>query len=273
MLKNQSKDEKKNSSSTQVYPVDFLEKELFFKAIAKTKKEDGKTVYKKVYGGVIPHHLLASELIADFFALLPKDSETVILLGPNHFEEGKFAVLTSDYAWETPFGVIDADWGTVDVLKQDKLAQIDNEVVSQEHAIVGILPFLKYYLPETKVVPLIFSRRFSEGESRRLAKRLADLPGKKLILSSLDFSHYLSFDEAEIKDRETQKAMKEFNYSEIFAFQNDHLDSPPALAVLLMTMEEIKQKNFQILEHANSSRFSQEVRAPMTSYFTLVFGQ
>ena len=61
-----------------------------------------------ISGGIIPHHFLASELIADFFNQLSgQHPQTIILVGPNHYERGEFKVLTSLKGWDTPYGLLE----------------------------------------------------------------------------------------------------------------------------------------------------------------------
>ena len=64
-------------------------------------------------------------------------------------------MLTSLFSWETPFGQMFPDKLIIKGLLAENLVEIDKEVLKNEHAVGALLPFLKFYLPEIIVVPLI----------------------------------------------------------------------------------------------------------------------
>ncbi|MDD5032224.1 MAG: AmmeMemoRadiSam system protein B, partial [Patescibacteria group bacterium] len=77
----------------------------FYETAFKFKKIEFDLSGKEVVAGIIPHHLLAADLIAEFFYnLRGKNYDTVILLGPNHFDSGNYSMITSGYDWQTPYG-------------------------------------------------------------------------------------------------------------------------------------------------------------------------
>ena len=55
---------------------------------------------EKIYGGILPHHLMVEDKIAAFFTGIENnDYETIILIGPNHFLSGKSDIITSHTAF------------------------------------------------------------------------------------------------------------------------------------------------------------------------------
>ncbi|ATW25307.1 AmmeMemoRadiSam system protein B [Candidatus Formimonas warabiya] len=227
----------------------------------------------KIRGAVVPHHLLADKLIARVFQNLKEQKPaTVILIGPNHKNAGE-KILTSALGWQTPFGVVDADEELVQkICRSCPLVQQDDEIMGREHAMGNLMPFIKYYLPEAKVVPLILHHDLTINEANSLSKQLAKLMDQNTVLiASVDFSHYLTSDEAKKKDEEILAAMQSHNLGRIFTMGDDYLDSPPSLGVLFNTMEQMGLNSFQVLNHTNSGILLKNKNIATTSYITLVF--
>ena len=81
-------------SEESIKLVEFDEK-LFAMGLSWVEKNQSK-VDGHIKAGIIPHHGLASFIIADFFNLLiDQDPSTVVLIGPNHYEVGKYPAITS----------------------------------------------------------------------------------------------------------------------------------------------------------------------------------
>src|SRR3990167_1422425 len=222
------------SRTANVHPVFSYDKELFYKGITQASKQSI-SGSGNIVGGVVPHHLLASFIIADFFQRLEgQKPETIILIGPNHFERGDFNVLSSLYEWLTPFGRVEPNTEIIEDLVKSNLVKIDEDALSKEHAIGAEVAFIKFYLPDVKIVPIIFSAKMNEVQAEIIAKKLSTYISKETVLvASLDFSHYLRSEEARKKDEITLQAMRDFNYPKIFTLNNDYLDSRSTLSVLL----------------------------------------
>lgn len=228
---------------------------------------------RSVTGGIVPHHLLASPLISSFFQQLSKQSlKIVIILAPNHQERGSAKVLTSLSNWPTEFGEVAPDSVIVKSLVEQGLARIDESALPQEQSLLDTLPFVKRYLPQAKIVPLILKRNLSEAEAEMLSNGLSRILSEETILvSSVDFSHYLTEAEADKNDEVTLELMRKHDYQRILTLSNDYLDSPPVIVVLLMTMNKIGRKEVEVLQHANSADFSSSDHQRTTSYFTITF--
>jgi len=253
--------------------VDFFDEWSFFRAV--NAPRDIKSVFaRKVRGGIVPHHLLASGIIADFFSRLRSEKpDTVILLGPNHEERGDFPALTSEYGWQTTFGLVEPDQAVIKTLIEDGVARADEDALPQEHAVSALMPFLEHYLPQTRVVPVILSRFMSADEMEALASSLQSLITENMIVvSSVDFSHYLSADQAAENDELTLKIIKDFDYGQMLRLQSDFLDSPAAIVILQMVMQKSGAEESEVVWHENSAEFLQQgPGAQTTSYFSIVF--
>lgn len=257
------------SRPVPVHPCRFYDERDFFKSISLANSAPPSDFIR---GGVVPHHLLAGYMIADFFHILSlQDINRVIILGPNHYNKGP-RIATSRYSWETAFGILEVDGEFVGKLIQRGIAQTSEEFMPEEHSIAGLIPYIKFYLPEVKIVPLIFHSDITEGEARNLGEFLGkNLNEKDVIVASVDFSHYLPISAAQEKDEETIKAIKEFNISALFKMGNDHLDSPASIGTLLQAMKHLDAEELVILHHSNSGIILGRGVPETTSYFTIVF--
>lgn len=270
-------DQKGTSVKKEVFgyhdSTDFFEEKLFFDQIFNL--EDGQKIIRGVSGAVIPHHLLASDIIVSFFSRLAnKDSiKRIVLIGPNHYERGNTVFTTSTYGWETPVGNVFPDSGAVDhLVKENSSLQINEEVISQEHSIGGIMPFIAHYVPNADVVPIAISRQATLPNLEELAKSLKSFNKKDTIfIASVDFSHYLSLSEAQEKDVETLEILRQKDLEALLALDESNVDSPESLALLILLMGQQGISMFDVLEHKNSADYTDEAEAETTSYYSIVF--
>lgn len=245
---------------------------LFFLGIIPKKVADLPFDHQ-IRGGIVPHDLFASFIIADFFKRLSfQNPQTIILLGPNHFEKGNFLALTSRNGWETQFGIVSPDNSSINTLMSRNLVRIDEDTLTHDHAVSAIMPFIKLYLPQTKVVPILLSGRMTQNESELLADSLSSITTKETVLvASVDFSHYLTSKQAQKKDEITIQTIKNFNYKQLFSFNNDHLDSPPSIGTLLGAMQKLGTTTSDILHHTNSGDLQKNEFIQTTSHFSLIY--
>lgn len=224
------------------------------------------------FGGVVPHHLVASSLLTEFFTLL-KNREpvpaTILLLAPNHGELGERNIQTADFLWQTALGEIATDPKLLRVVEKAG-AQLVPQSFENEHSIYNILPYIAHFLPGTRLVPIIFKYQTTSSEietfSQAVAREVAQ--GNIFIVSSVDFSHYLSQGEADRKDEETLMAIKNFDTSRIAQFGSEHLDSPASILTLLRLGQILDTTGITVLRHSNSAESIRSRNTSTTSHFT-----
>lgn len=253
------------------HPAVFFDEGLFYNGI-KQAQQNTKTINHHIAGGIVPHHLYASFVIAGFFQVISlQKPKTIILLGPNHYEKGHAKIITSKMGWQTPFGVLEPDQQFIGELLQNDV-KIDEQVVSKEYSVAGLMPFIKYYIPDSAVVPLLLSGSLTQEETKHIAQSLKRLIDKDtIIIASVDFSHNLSNQQAQEKDAITLDALKNFNYRMLFSFGNDYTDSPASLVTLLQTMELCGSTKSEILAHTNSGELQKNNSISTTSYFSIIY--
>ena len=223
--------------------------------------------------GVVPHHLVADRYIASFFATVAETAEaytSVLLLGPNH--SGKTVPLvTSQAGFNTPYGYLANNIPlTQGLLEHPQLKVAHNPALIQEdHSLAALVPYVKYYLPQVTLGTLLLSNDLSLQECFILAQHLAQLE-ETLVVASIDFSHYLTPQEAAMRDLVTLKAIKQWDYPTISQFTDAHVDSPESLITILYLAELHHVPNLELWEHSEASLLE---NAPLpqgtTSYFIL----
>lgn len=234
-----------------------------------------KVVKGKVYGGIIPHHLLAAPLIAGFFeGIAEQKVTTVILLSPNHYSLGPYNITMSKGVWTTIFGDLETDTAKVSQLENKKAAFVSEDLFDTEHGIYGITPFIKKTFPEAKIIPIVIKGGTPKPECDKLVQALNSLADDRtLILVSSDFSHYLPSDQADMRDRESIPAIESFDTDRIFSLDHvKNIDSPESVYVLLKLMQLKMAAKPVFIENTNSAKLTnQPDLQSTTSYLTMYF--
>ena len=145
--------------------------------------------------------------------------ETFIILGPNHTGQGRPLSIMSTGRWKTPLGEVQIDSDLAKKilslcpnLKEDTLAH------QYEHSIEVQLPFLQYYRPDVKIVPIMLA--VSEPEvlkslGKAIAQAVRETGRDAVVLASSDMSHYEAQKTARLKDRQAILAVLDLNPEEL----------------------------------------------------------
>jgi AmmeMemoRadiSam system protein B len=251
---------------------------LFNKAIQKFPLLTSPTTSeKKITGVILPHHDLASDLIAEVFQKLQVSQPAIkrfIIIGPNHPNKGSSLAITGNISWQLQSGSVESDEQGIESLLRYNEIGFDNNILSEEHSIFTIVPFVHYYYSGAKVVPLILNSTQTVQQSELLANYLKNLVDKDtVIIASVDFSHYLPSNITPQKDEITQAAMIQRDYEKIQKFNNDYIDSPPSIITFLSLMDSLSASNSTIVNHTNSGLLLGREIESSTSYFTIIFQQ
>lgn len=252
------------------HPNTFVDRKQFTSIIS-SKITKNRPTLNKIRAGIVPHHLVADYMIKDFFTAISREKpSTIILVGPNHHNLGA-KIITGFYGWQTTTGNVISERLIINELVEQGIAVCDEKVLAQEHSIGNLVPFIKYYLPETKVVPIIFHHDVSLEEVDMVLETIQPFIKKDvMIVASIDFSHYLSRVDAELMDEQTKKVLEDFDYTTLYHMDNDYLDSPASLAFFLRYMEKRSDTKIEILNNTNSGEILNSEVIETTSYFTIV---
>jgi AmmeMemoRadiSam system protein B len=249
-----------------------LTNDLLLKGIAAAADEQAPPY--RIAGGITSHHQLASALIARFFHRLAfQKIRTLVILGPNHDERGNADVSTSWNDWPTPFGQVASDAAAVREIVARSLAAQNDEILAQDQALTALLPYISYYLPGVKIVPLLFKYRTTAAELDQLTGYLTTTfkSMDTVFIASVDFSHYLSPAEADTHDAETISLIRQKDYARILRLNSDNLDSPPSLVLLLKIMSRLQAETPTIVDHTNSAMITGSFTPQTTSYIMMDF--
>lgn len=242
----------------------YYDREIFYRSVNFPEKYE---IDGQLIGGMIPHHLVAGDMIAGFFELATKQAvqyDTVLIVAPSHYPENCTSdVLTTTADWNTPFGIVKNDTEISERLINNKLIAPQNsaENVEFDHAIGGLVPFIKHYLPDAKLAVClvsnkVFDERLEEIWDTLANEAMGDENKNVLLLASVDCSHYLMPNEAEVKDKETIGAIAEFDYQKLLKFSDKNIDSPQSVTTMLKAGEKQNAK-LSLLGHSSS-----EVKLP-----------
>lgn len=221
--------------------------------------------------GVIPHHLLAGDLLAEFFSNLDFfDYDTIVLIGPNHFNAGAGKIISSAVAWQTPYGILPIDQDLLEEMEKDNLVSAEDGVLNGEHAVNAEVAFIKKTFPNAKFLPLILRSNVLPAEAEEIAKNIYSASKKKkiLLLSSTDFSHYKTSAEAQADDKNSLAVLENSALDQVY---NMAVDSPAATYALIKYASFFGAK-FTLLRNSNSALLAgkddiQSTTSYITGYF------
>lgn len=137
--------------------------------------------------------------------------DTFVILGPNHTGLGAGAAVMTYGQWETPLGSvrIDAELGKA-ILAHSSVLEEDHLGHLREHSIEVQLPFLQYFERPFTFVPIcLFSHEYAacQDVGQAVAKAVREGGKRVLLVASTDMSHYISREEATVKDRKAIDAI------------------------------------------------------------------
>lgn len=229
----------------------------------------------KIRAAIIPHDLLHAEYVVHLFSQLQDQApSTVVVIGPDHAERGSGDVTTAAVRWSTPYGIVEPNSAIITTLMKAGIPN-DPTTVQSDHAVTGLLPYLRYHLQNTTYVPIMLKSSVTlQAVNSLIAIIDEQLPSDALIIAAVDFSHYLVSEQAQANDLKTADLLASFDYQAILSFGpqfNDFVDSPPSIALLLRWLTIHGIKHSQIIYNTNSGLLAGISDKPVTSYFEVVY--
>jgi len=125
-------------------------------------------------------------------------AKRVVVIGPSH--RYYFKGMSGSYfeGYETPCGVIDIDTTyLIDIAKRFNIG-FEPKAHQKEHSTEVQMPFIKYYLPSSKVIEIVYGDISSHIVSKLITNLLKD--DDNLVVISSDLSHFYSRAKAEKLD-------------------------------------------------------------------------
>lgn len=180
-------------------------------------------------------------------ALKHADVRKVILLGPDHHVGFENGAISAAAWWETPLGKVALHPDGRRLRQGDKRFRHVAESDKSEHSLEVLLPFLQVYLTDFKIVPIVIGPCDHRGMAAAIEPVI---DAKTLIVVSADLSHFLPYDRATKRDKETIRYILDLNEAPLLADENRSCGKYP-IGVLLSIARKHQWKPV-LLNYTNS---------------------
>ena len=146
-------------------------------------------------GGIVPHAgwFYSGKIACNVIKCLKQEEEpeTCILMG-RHLHPGSDNFIMKQGKWATPLGELEIDAELAGKLESEFSFTIETTSrYEQDNTIELQLPFIKYFFPNTRIVPLGLPPRAASLEiARRAAEISKDIGRRTIVLGSTDLTHY-----------------------------------------------------------------------------------
>lgn len=146
-------------------------------------------------GGIVPHAgwVYSGAIACNVIRCLSEGAapETMVLFG-RHLHPSSGNYLMKEGAWATPFGDLEIDEELGESLAGEFSFRIETPTrYEQDNTIELQLPFIKYFFPETKILPMGVPPTTASVRLGEKTAELAESLGKKImVLGSTDLTHY-----------------------------------------------------------------------------------
>lgn len=181
---------------------------------------DKKARKVEVIGLISPHAgYIYSGTIAGAVVSSIKFKDTFVIMGPNHTGEGRPFSIMAEGTWQTPLGdvKVNSELGK-QILAASNYLEEDHVAHLYEHSIEVQIPFLQYFKPDVRIVPIVLSH--ANGDvykdiGRGIAGAIRQFGGDVIILASSDMTHYEPQEVARRKDTQAIEAILDLNEDEL----------------------------------------------------------
>ena len=222
-----------------------------------TSHEKAKT---SAVGVVSPHagYIYSGRVAGAVFSRI-KFTDTFILIGPNHRGGGKPFSITTAGRWKTPLGEAGINAGLAGaILKASGNLESDSLAHLYEHSLEVQVPFLQYFRPGVKIVPILLSHarpEVYEEIGRAVVKGLRESGEEAVIVASSDMTHYEPHEKAKAKDRLAIDAILELDAEELAGRISKHQISmcgyAPVIS-LITAARELGAKKAELVSYQTS---------------------
>lgn len=219
---------------------------------------------------IMPHAgYIYSGWTAAHISLVLKENQfrKVIVMGPDHRIGFQGGAISDVSAYETPLGRISVNKDAVRLCQNKYLFRTIPVSDRLEHSVEVVLPYLQYFLKQFEIIPVVL------GKGRDLAEKVRAafdplLDQTTLLVASSDLSHYLPYQEAVLKDRETIEMILNLKADQLIKCENAACGKIPILVVINMA----RRHNWKpILLHYSNSGDTAGDRSRVVGYTVIAF--
>jgi AmmeMemoRadiSam system protein B/AmmeMemoRadiSam system protein A len=183
---------------------------------------DEKAEKEETIGLVAPHagYVFSGPVVGALLSRV-KFHDTFIIMGPNHTGSGKPLSIMTEGTWKTPLGQVE-----IDSELGKRILEVSSYLVEDyiahlyEHSIEVQLPFLQYFKPDVKFVPIILgfgNAQVYKQIGQGIARAVKELNRQVVIMASSDMTHYESQKSARQKDTRAIEAILDLDEDELIA--------------------------------------------------------
>lgn len=225
-------------------------------------------IYFQPVAIVVPHHNVVAEKRLEYFQKIAQKrpiTKKVIIVGPDHFSPNQSRIIYSNRNWQLSNGELFFNRGLESTLNE--FANLENSIVKNDHAIYNLLPDIKSVWPNAIVFPILIGQNYKVSKRDSLISNISKICSYDcLLISSVDFSHYLPADLADVHDQKSIYDLSTQNLTEIPKLE---VDSPQSLYVLAKFSQSKKAHRWNLFYHSNSGELEKNYDVETTSH---IFG-
>ena len=195
-----------------------------------------------IEAAILPADSEFGDMLSVFFARL-KDSKNIerfIVVGDNHFWEGKHTIAGSKYGYETEYGILNPDLNLI----EDLGVGTSYSAFRNEPGFESLAPYIKYYFPDSTLT-VIAVKDFEKGEvlndfAIALAENTDD---DTFVIGSTLFSQKISNQTAKFHLSQAIDTIETFDKDRIPQMD---VDSVPLMKIFFDYLEEIDAQSAHI---------------------------
>jgi AmmeMemoRadiSam system protein B len=235
----------------------------------------GVKISEPILGGIVPHAgwVFSGDLAGMVFSAIEQANggvDTFVIFGAVHRYFGRYGSVYESGSWETPLGEIAIDEelageiAKIDCIAADKASHAD------EHSIEVQVPFVQYFFPRAKIVPVMVPPMADAAYlGERVGEVIAGLGDKKVVcIASTDLTHYgprYSFTPQgvgkkgidwakDVNDAKFIELALSMEAQELFetAMECENSCGPGAAVALVSAMKVLGREKGELLAHTNS---------------------
>ncbi|MGE5782056.1 MAG: AmmeMemoRadiSam system protein B [Nitrososphaerales archaeon] len=259
--------------------LDLLNK-CFYKSYFGPKEQTNKLFKQKIYGFVVPHaaYEFSGSIAAQaYYEILDLNTDTFIIIAPDHNGIGsKISILTQG-SWQTPLGIIKINTDIASkIMKNSTKIEVNVSAHKIEHSIEIQIPFIQFCRKnQFRIVPILVRDQDVKTAielGRSIAESIYD--ENVIIIATSDFTHYESNEQAHNKDLELIKTIENLEIDSFYSTIKDMNISlcgygPIASAVKAVQIQGAKKGT--LLKYATSGEIQSDYRNTVVGYCALAF--
>lgn len=197
--------------------------------------------------------------------LSPGQFKKIVLMGPDHRVGFRGCAVSGGEAYDTPLGIVPLHPDAARLREQSEIFRAISLSDKNEHSLEVIIPFLKYYIKDFSLVPIVMG----PGDIGQYIDAVDNIIGPNtLVVASSDLSHFLTYKDAVEKDRATLDM--------ILRLDDDALSKTPDRACGIIPLQVVirlaRRHNWRpVLLHACNSGDTAGDRQRVVGYAAIAF--